>query len=62
MEALQLRLSQTSTFTVIMLHELKEELEEGVRRVDMIVRKQRRGGLDTVPMKRIGKYSRLEEL
>lgn len=48
--------------TVIMLHELKEELEEGVRRVDMIVRKQRRGGLDTVPMKRIGKYSRLEEL
>lgn len=48
--------------TVIMLHELKEDLAEGLKRVDMIVRKQRRGGLGTVPMVRVGKFSRLEEV
>lgn len=49
--------------TVIMLHQLKEELADGQQhRVDMIVRKQRRGGLGTVPMVRVGKFSRLEEV
>jgi replicative DNA helicase len=47
---------------VIVLHELKDEPFEGARRVDMIVRKHRRGPLGSVAMVRIGKYSRLEEM
>lgn len=47
--------------TVLMLHE-REECDRG-RRVDMWVRKQRRGQKDCfVPMVRVGKYSRLDEL
>lgn len=46
---------------VLMLHE-GDECDRG-RRVDMWIRKQRRGPKDCfVPMVRVGKYSRLEEL
>lgn len=46
---------------VFLLHELTETMDEGSRRVDCIVAKQRRGRLGTVPMWRIGRISRLEE-
>lgn len=47
--------------TVLMLHELTEEVGDG-RRVDLYVKKQRNGQIGKIPMLRIGKYSRLEEL
>jgi replicative DNA helicase len=46
--------------TVLMLHELNEEGDRG-RRVDVHIRKQRRGPLGRVSMWRQGKYSRFEE-